>query len=65
MDKQLNQMILRKERNSVLVFRLNSLDIQKLDIEISFLHQSIVDAIQSEPNIYVMTEKDVRVYRFE
>ena len=62
MDLRLNKVILRTARSDALIFRLNSLSIQEIRVEISFKHQRIIDVIETYKDIYVMTEKDVRVY---
>ena len=57
--------IIRKKRNQALIFELESLNIREINVQIPFTHQKIL-ALQEENNqLYILTNKDFRVYDSE
>lgn len=48
-----------------MIFDIQSLFIEEIDVEIKFTHQKIVQVLKYGGKLYVLTDKDLRVYDFE
>jgi hypothetical protein len=53
---------LRSARSKAVLFDIQSSHIEEIFVEITFKHQQIVDALKLNNKLYVVTDKDVRVY---
>ena len=56
---------LRSGRSKAMIFDIQSLFIEEIDVEIKFTHQKIVQVLKYGGTLYVLTDKDLRVYDFE
>lgn len=64
-NSEQKSIIIRKKRNTALIFELESLNIREINVQIPFTHQKIL-ALQEENNqLYILTNKDFRVYDSE
>ena len=61
-DEEYNKIMLKKSRDEALIFRLNSLNVDYIHIEITFEHQKLVDLVETEDKIYAITTKDLRIF---
>lgn len=61
-DKEFNKIIIRRGRNKAIVLCLTTLNIHNLHIDINFQHQRLVDLVETNQKIYVLTSKDFRIY---
>lgn len=62
-DGQLGYFILRKERTKALIFRLATLNIHSINVQIKFQHQKLMAVTLKGDKYEVITNKDFRVYR--
>lgn len=54
--------MLRHGRQLAYVLKMQSLHVHEINVQISFRHQRIRDVLERGEEIYVLTEKDVRLY---
>ena len=57
--------IIRKKRNTALIFELDSLNIREINVQIPFTHQKILALREENGQLYILTNKDFRVYGSE
>lgn len=48
-----------------MILDIQSLFIEEIDVEIKFTHQKIRQVLKYAGKLYVLTDKDLRVYEFE
>jgi hypothetical protein len=60
--KEQDTVILRSARQKAILFNIQSSHLEEVTVQIAFKHQQILDVAKHSGKVFVLTDKDVRVY---